>query len=514
MDINEQNPTRPDGASEGNKPRDGKRPQGRGHHRRPNRPQGDRPQGDRSGEKAPAQVNGEKPNSRVDSQSTGGDTRQPNRSDRKKISGNGNGNGNRQDHRGGDRSGQDRSSTDRTPNAKAEDNRNAAASHPSGSRPSAGRPQRVTRHAPSQADLPDMNHLLIDDAMAVPESLPCTEEISDAEEIERILAHDVFARHSEPIPEVIPEGKVVIVGIRFRTGGKTYFFDPGELVCRIGQHAIVETARGQELGEVCMANRLYDCDKLEHALSPVLRIATEADLRHSEENRAKEDEAFRIGVRKIAEHGLDMKLVSVQYTFDNTKLLFYFTSAKRVDFRDLVKDLAGVFHIRIELRQIGIRDEARMIGGLGACGRPLCCASFLNDFGQVSMKMAKEQNLSLNSSKISGCCGRLMCCLRYEYETYSEEIRRTPAPGTFVNTPDGPGVVTEIYPLQGEVKVSLRSQTDSAPKRYSRDVVELQHRSRPETTAVEAVPPETTSVEPPKVAPVAADEPTDADNAE
>ena len=188
--------------------------------------------------------------------------------------------------------------------------------------------------------------------------------------------------------------------------------------------------------------------------------------------------------------------MSVQYTFDNSKLLFYFTSAGRVDFRELVKDLAGVFHIRIELRQIGIRDEARMIGGLGACGRPLCCTTFLSDFGQVSMKMAKEQNLSLNSTKISGCCGRLMCCLRYEYDTYAEEIKKTPAQGSFVNTPDGPGVVTEIFPLQGEVKVSLRNQSDSAPKRYKRELVELQTRSpRPERPVEDAEDAETESDE-------------------
>jgi len=208
----------------------------------------------------------------------------------------------------------------------------------------------------------------------------------------------------------------------------------------------------------------------------VVRIATQADINHNKENHEKEEAAYPIGVQKIAEHKLDMKLVSIQYTFDNSKLLFYYTSAGRVDFRELVKDLAGVFHVRIEMRQIGIRDESRMIGGLGACGRPLCCSTFLTDFGQVSMKMAKEQNLSLNSSKISGCCGRLMCCLRFEYDTYAEEIRKTPAPGTFVNTPDGPGVVTEIFPLRGEVKVSLR-QSDAGPKRYSRDDVEVQTRA-------------------------------------
>ena len=209
-------------------------------------------------------------------------------------------------------------------------------------------------------------------------------------------------------------------------------------------------------------------------LRPLIRLATEEDLRHHSQNCQREADAYRIGAEKILAHKLDMKLVAAQYTFDNSKLLFYFTSDGRVDFRELVKDLAGVFHIRIELRQIGIRDEARMIGGLGPCGRPLCCSTFLTDFGQVSMKMAKEQNLSLNASKISGCCGRLMCCLRYEHETYQEELRRSPAPGSFVVTPDGPGVVTEVLPILGEVKVSLRNQTDSAPRRYKRDAVSLQ----------------------------------------
>ncbi len=335
-------------------------------------------------------------------------------------------------------------------------------------RPATGRPQRTAHHA-AAPDLPDMDDLLIEDGMTA--APVCVEEISDAEEIERILSHDPFAAQRETLPEVIPEGKVVIAGVRFRAGGKTYFFDPGDIVCTPGRYAVVETARGLEFGEICIGNRMLDESMVTPPLRPVVRLATEEDIAHNRENHEKEDEAFRIGVQKIQEHKLDMKLVTVQYTFDNAKLLFYFTSAKRVDFRELVKDLASIFHLRIELRQIGIRDEARMIGGLGPCGRPLCCNTFLSDFGQVSMKMAKEQNLSLNSTKISGCCGRLMCCLRYEHETYLEEIKRTPAAGTFVNTPDGPGVVTEVYLLQGEVKVSLRNQPDSAPKKYPRDAV-------------------------------------------
>ena len=266
----------------------------------------------------------------------------------------------------------------------------------------------------------------------------------------------------------------MIVGVRFRPGGKTYFFDPGTTRCQNGQAAIVETARGQEFGEICMGNRMVDTSLVVQPLRPLVRLATEEDIRHNQQNRQREADAYRVGIEKIRAHKLDMKLVAAQYTFDNSKLLFYFTSDGRVDFRELVKDLAGVFHIRIELRQIGIRDEARMIGGLGPCGRPLCCSTFLSDFGQVSMKMAKEQNLSLNASKISGCCGRLMCCLRYEHETYQEEMRRSPAPGSFVLTPDGPGVVTEVLPILGEVKVSLRDQTDSAPRRYKRELISLQ----------------------------------------
>ena len=344
------------------------------------------------------------------------------------------------------------------------------------SRPAAPKhQQRVPhpmRHA-QQPDLPAMDNLLIED---------CPEEVTDLAgydfdqaEVDRILERDIFEHQDKKtIPDVIPDGKTVIVGVRFRTGGKTYFFTPGELTCAAGQYAVVETARGLEFGEIYIPNHMVDNSMVVPPLRPVVRLATEEDIRQNELNHQREEEAYRIGVEKITAHKLDMKLVSVQYTFDNSKLLFYFTSAGRVDFRDLVKDLAGVFHIRIELRQIGIRDEARMLGGLGACGRPLCCSSFLSDFGQVSMKMAKEQNLSLNSNKISGCCGRLMCCLRYEHETYLEEIRRTPSPGTFVNTPDGPGVVTESFPLQAQVKVSLKNQPDSAPKKYHRADVTTQ----------------------------------------
>ncbi len=360
-------------------------------------------------------------------------------------------------------------------------------------RPAAPQKQQRVPHPmrrSQQAELPAMDNLLIED---------CPDETAgragydfDQAEVERILQRDIFERRDNTIPAEIPEDKTVIVGVRFRTGSKTYFFTPGDLDCKPGQYAVVDTARGLEFGEICVGNHLVDSTMVVPPLRPVVRLATEDDIMQNEMNHQKEEEAYRIGMEKIAAHKLDMKLVSVQYTFDNSKLLFYFTSAGRVDFRDLVKDLAGVFHIRIELRQIGIRDEARMLGGLGACGRPLCCSTFLSDFGQVSMKMAKEQNLSLNSNKISGCCGRLMCCLRYEHETYLEETRRTPAPGTFVNTPDGPGVVTESQPLLAQVKVSLKNQPDTPPKKYNRADVTTQagvrHRDRRTEEAPAAMP--------------------------
>ncbi len=371
--------------------------------------------------------------------------------------------------------------------APQEDTKKTANTNAAPQRPQ--RPQRPqnTSVPKKPSALPQMDNLLIED---------CPEEVADisgyttdAAEIERILSHDLFAQAPHDIPDELPEGKVVIVGVRFRAGGKTYFFDPGHISCPTGSYAIVETARGLEFGEICIGNRMVDSSLVVPPLRPVIRLATPEDLEQNKSNHAREDEAFRIGKEKIAEHGLDMKLVSVQYTFDNSKLLFYFTSDGRVDFRELVKDLAGVFHIRIELRQIGIRDEARMLGGLGGCGRPLCCSSFLSDFGQVSMRMAKEQNLSLNSTKISGCCGRLMCCLRYEHETYAEALRQLPNPGTFVNTPDGPGVVTDVLPLEEAVKVSLRSDTGTAPKKYSKQDITLQHRNH----TTEEVPVEITA---------------------
>ena len=280
----------------------------------------------------------------------------------------------------------------------------------------------------------------------------------------------------EPVNDNSPRKEVV--GIRFKSSGKVYYFDPCGKIFSRGSHAIVETARGQEYGEVAMGNRMIRQSEIIPPLRPVLRAATEADKLHHRENKEREDDAFKVCNEKILAHKLDMKLIDAQYTFDNSKLLFYFTSSGRVDFRDLVKDLASCFHTRIELRQIGIRDEAKLIGGLGMCGRPLCCSLFLSDFGQVSIKMAKEQNLSLNSAKISGICGRLMCCLKYEHETYAQEIRLTPPVDSVVRTPDGDGVVTETNPLAGTIKVRLNDSSDPATKVYHRDNVEVLQRKQ------------------------------------
>lgn len=287
----------------------------------------------------------------------------------------------------------------------------------------------------------------------------------------------------EPVTDAEIE-RVEIVGIRFRSSGKVYYFDPKGIRLSRGDFAIVETARGPEFGEVSFGNRMVRKTSTVSPLRPVLRAATREDIAHNSENIQKEKQAMSVGQKKIEEHKLEMKLIDVQYAFDNSKLLFYFTADGRVDFRDLVKDLASVFRTRIELRQIGIRDEAKMLGGLGSCGRPLCCASFLSDFVQVSIKMAKEQGLSLNSAKISGLCGRLMCCLRYESEVYAEEIRRTPSNDSTVKTPDGIGTVVGSSPLAGTVKVVLKSEPDSPPKQYSRDAVTVLPKERSEQRGV------------------------------
>ncbi len=264
---------------------------------------------------------------------------------------------------------------------------------------------------------------------------------------------------------------ITVAGVRFKSNGKVYYFDKGSLVLKSGSYAIVETSRGLEFGEVAFAEKQVKESSLVLPLRNVIRVATPDDEERNRQNKQKEEEAFKICLEKITKHELDMKLIEAQYSFDNSKLLFYFTSASRVDFRELVKDLAGVFKTRIELRQIGIRDEAKLLGGLGACGRPLCCSTFLSDFVQVSIRMAKEQNLSLNSGKISGCCGRLMCCLQYEYSTYLKEGSITPSVDSTVKTRDGIGTVTEANVLTGVIKVKLKDKPDAAPEKYKREDV-------------------------------------------
>ncbi len=274
--------------------------------------------------------------------------------------------------------------------------------------------------------------------------------------------------------EATDTAPVEVVGVRFRDTGKTYYFAPGELSCSAGDRVIVETARGLEYGFVSCGNKFVPASETVPPVRPVLRMATEEDTAHYNENLKLEKEAFAICAEKIKEHKLDMKLIDVEYTFDNNKLMFYFSADGRVDFRDLVKSLASIFRTRIELRQIGIRDEAKLLGGLGVCGRPLCCASFLSDFVQVSIKMAKEQNLSLNSAKISGTCGRLMCCLRYEHEVYEEAIRLTPPVGSRVKTADGVGVVRDTTPLTGMLKVEFNERQGTVERTYHRDDVTLE----------------------------------------
>ena len=275
----------------------------------------------------------------------------------------------------------------------------------------------------------------------------------------------------------LPE-EVVIIGVRFREAGKIYYFDPAGVECEAGDDVIVKTARGSEIGRVVVPNKLVKSADIVLPLRELERKATKQDLERHERNTELEKEAYKICLKKIQDHGLDMKLIDAKYTFDNSKLLFNFTAEKRVDFRELVKDLAFVFRTRIELRQIGIRDEAKLMGGLGVCGRPFCCATFLSDFAQVSIKMAKEQNLSLNSSKISGTCGRLMCCLRFEHETYEEELKRMPPVDSRVRTPDGQGIVSEISPLTHLVKVKFTdSKSETVTIRtYDADAVKVVER--------------------------------------
>ena len=264
-----------------------------------------------------------------------------------------------------------------------------------------------------------------------------------------------------------------IISVRFKDVGKNYYFDPKGKVFNVKDKVIVETARGIECGTVSIANREIDDEELTSPLKPVLRLATEEDLKTVEENKSREKSAFEICQKKIQEHGLKMKLVDVEYTFDRNKILFYFTADGRVDFRELVKDLAGIFKTRIELRQIGVRDESKKVGGLGICGRPFCCNTFLGDFQPVSIKMAKEQSLSLSPVKISGTCGRLMCCLKYEQEAYEHLLRVTPKNGAIVETPEGKGTVIDFNLLTGMLTVSLEKKPDAAPIIVNRHQVKV-----------------------------------------
>lgn len=266
---------------------------------------------------------------------------------------------------------------------------------------------------------------------------------------------------------------VKVVGVRFKKAGKIYYFDPDRLNIKAGGNVIVETARGIEFGEVVISAREVEDHEIVAPLKKVMRIASEEDKKHADENARKEKEAFEVCLRKIRDHNLEMKLIDVEYTFDNNKILFYFTADGRVDFRELVKDLAAVFKTRIELRQIGVRDESKMMGGIGVCGRVLCCNSYLGEFQPVSIKMAKEQGLSLNPAKISGACGRLMCCLKYEQEAYEQILKKAPKVGAIVETPDGQGLVVETYLVKEMVKVRLDKGNETDLQTYKMNEVKI-----------------------------------------
>lgn len=264
-----------------------------------------------------------------------------------------------------------------------------------------------------------------------------------------------------------------IVGVRFKKLGKIYFFNPKNLYIKKGDKVIVETAQGEEYGEVVIANRKVEDEKIIEPLKKVIRIANGRDHKHFEECRKKEKEAFKICQKKIKEHKLEMTLTDVEYKFDDSKILFYFTADGRIDFRELVKDLAAIYKMRIELRQIGVRDEVKRIGGNGVCGRELCCCSFLRDFEAVSIKMAKEQNLSLNPAKISGNCGRLMCCLKYESNVYEEKLKKLPNIGAIVKTEDGEGEVENIETLKETLRVKIKDGDNYVFKKYNVNDVEI-----------------------------------------
>ena len=272
-----------------------------------------------------------------------------------------------------------------------------------------------------------------------------------------------------------------IIGVRFRSAGKIYFFDPLNFEVKRNDHVIVETARGIEYGTVVGDIREVDDSEVTQPLKPVLRVATKKDDEQEQKNKEKEKDAFKICLEKIHARGLEMKLIDAEYTFDNNKILFYFTADGRIDFRELVKDLAGVFRTRIELRQIGVRDETKIRGGIGVCGRPVCCNTYLSDLIPVSIKMAKEQNLSLNPTKISGVCGRLMCCLKHEEETYEDLNRRLPGVGDYVTTPDGlKGEVQSVNVLRQLVKVIVDVDGDKEIQEYKAEDIKFKRRHRKE----------------------------------
>ena len=257
-----------------------------------------------------------------------------------------------------------------------------------------------------------------------------------------------------------------IIGVRFKDAGKVYYFDPSGTKLVTDDMVIVETSRGVECGRVAIENKEVADNTIVHPLKKIIRKATAADLKKIEDNKRKEERAFKVCMKKIEELDLEMKLVNVEITFDNKKILFYFTADGRVDFRALVKELASIFHTRIELRQIGVRDEAKMLGGIGICGRPFCCSSYMGEFHPVSIKMAKEQGLSLNPVKISGTCGRLMCCLKYEQAAYTDLLKRIPKEGSIVMTPNGEGTVVETNLISQEIKVKLNKSPDAAPTTF------------------------------------------------
>ena len=275
-----------------------------------------------------------------------------------------------------------------------------------------------------------------------------------------------------------------VIGVRFKEAGKVYYFDPEGQKFDKGCMVIVETARGVECGEVALENREINDEEIVKPLRKLIRAATEDDIRKVQHNREREKEALVICQQKIEQHALDMKLVDVNFTFDDTKVLFYFTAENRVDFRELVKDLAGIFRMRIELRQIGVRDEARMLGGIGICGQPYCCKQFLNDFQPVSIKMAKEQGLSLNPTKISGSCGRLMCCLKYEQDSYEHLISVTPGVGATVKTENGVGIVADVNLITGNLIVRPKEE-DGIPYKVHRSKVKLLSRGKRQKPAKE-----------------------------